>query len=309
MTPFIKVNNLYTIFTDIPITIGPDHPHYKEIAEILDNERNDDLTPLLHPMKRKVEKLLAHPNFRVVNGQLFHNGNPVYGYIVDRIFELIEANKPIARMLNFLEKLLQNPSNRVYEQLFKFLETGSVPITEDGDFLAYKRINKDYTDVRTGKIFNRVGDEVSMPRQQVDDNPNNTCSHGLHVCSFDYIANFSGERLVVVKVNPCDVVSIPVDYNHTKMRVCRYKVISEIPIDTAKNIWAERFVNLKPEEPEEEPEEERWYSIELESDSNNAEEETTTYFRCLAKNETEARDKAEAKFPYYYIINSIDVTE
>jgi len=31
---------------------------------------------------------------------------------------------------------------------------------------------------------------------------------------------------VLVKVNPKDVVSVPVDYNNTKMRVCRYEVIS-----------------------------------------------------------------------------------
>ena len=32
---------------------------------------------------------------------------------------------------------------------------------------------------------------------------------------------------MLVKVDPADVVSIPVDYNNTKMRCCRYEVIGE----------------------------------------------------------------------------------
>lgn len=34
-------------------------------------------------------------------------------------------------------------------------------------------------------------------------------------------------HIVLCEVSPTDVVSIPVDYNNTKMRVCYYKVIAE----------------------------------------------------------------------------------
>jgi hypothetical protein len=65
-----------------------------------------------------------------------------------------------------------------------------------------------------------------MARDLVDDNPNNTCSAGLHVACFDYAKGF-GSRLVEVKVNPRDVVCVPTDYNGTKMRTCRFEVVAE----------------------------------------------------------------------------------
>lgn len=66
-----------------------------------------------------------------------------------------------------------------------------------------------------------------MERSLVDDNPNNTCSSGLHVASFKYAEDFGSGRLVLCEVDPRDVVSVPVDYNSQKMRTCKYKVIGE----------------------------------------------------------------------------------
>ncbi|CAM6053339.1 unnamed protein product [Sphagnum tenellum] len=35
-----------------------------------------------------------------------------------------------------------------------------------------------------------------------------------------------GNTIVIVKIDPADVVSVPVDYNCAKMRICRYEVLS-----------------------------------------------------------------------------------
>jgi hypothetical protein len=66
-----------------------------------------------------------------------------------------------------------------------------------------------------------------MNRQDVDDNCNNTCSTGLHFCSLNYLGSFgsSGDPVVILKIDPKDVVSIPVDYNNTKGRCCKYEVV------------------------------------------------------------------------------------
>jgi hypothetical protein len=50
----------------------------------------------------------------------------------------------------------------------------------------------------------------------------------LHVCSQSYLGHFGGDRVIVCKINPKDVVSVPADYNNAKMRVCRYEVVSEL---------------------------------------------------------------------------------
>jgi hypothetical protein len=65
----------------------------------------------------------------------------------------------------------------------------------------------------------------------VDEDPNNTCSYGLHVANWDYAYNNYGGKsdiMLEVEVDPADVVAIPVDYNQSKMRVCKYKVINVV---------------------------------------------------------------------------------
>jgi hypothetical protein len=75
---------------------------------------------------------------------------------------------------------------------------------------------------------NSVGKIVEMERNEVDDNKDRTCSSGLHFCSLGYLSHFGGERIMIVKINPRDVVSIPSDYNDTKGRACRYEVVGEL---------------------------------------------------------------------------------
>ena len=51
------------------------------------------------------------------------------------------------------------------------------------------------------------------------------------MCSFDYLPSYASaddDRVMITKVNPRDVVAIPMDYHNTKMRVSRYEVIGEL---------------------------------------------------------------------------------
>ena len=69
---------------------------------------------------------------------------------------------------------------------------------------------------------------VYMDRNLVDEDKDRTCSVGLHFASFNYLQHFGGSRIVVVKINPKDVVAIPSDYNNSKGRTCCYEVIEEV---------------------------------------------------------------------------------
>jgi hypothetical protein len=113
-------------------------------------------------------------------------------------------------------------------ELYGFLEKNNLPITPDGHFLAYKKVRQNYLDVHSGTMDNSVGKVVEMERFKVDDKAENTCSSGLHFCSQSYLNHFGGERVVIVKINPKDVVSIPTDYDFSKGRACRYEVIGEV---------------------------------------------------------------------------------
>ena len=164
----------------------------------------------------------------IVNGEVHYAGEAVHGALTDMILKYVDEGMPFEPLTLFLEKLMQNPSNRSRTQLYGFIEKHLFAINSEGDFLAYKRIRDDYTDCYTGSIDNSVGQTVTMDRGAVNDNPDQTCSHGLHVCGFSYLGSFGGARIVLVAVNPANVVSIPSDYDHAKMRVCEYDVVQEI---------------------------------------------------------------------------------
>jgi len=128
---------------------------------------------------------------------------------------------------------MQNTSLRNIETLYDFMKSAGIPLTDDGCFLAYKFVGNDYKDCYSRTIDNSVGSVVKMDRNKVDDDPNRTCSRGLHVGNFEYSGSPSGDRRVVIcKVHPKDVVAIPVDYDAAKMRVCEYEVVGEVEKST-----------------------------------------------------------------------------
>lgn len=303
MTPFIKVNDSYTIFAKFPCTLTKDHPQYEKIANILDNNLDQDITQYFNTEETIKTELTR--SFTIKNHKLYYQETELHGYIVNKLLELHHKKLSTTRIINFLENLLQNPSNRVYENLYEFLEKGKNPITEDGHFLAFKRINKDYTDVHTSTFLNIPGNTLEMPRNLVDDNPNNTCSTGLHVCSLDYLKEFSGERIIICKVNPKDVVAIPIDYNQTKMRVCRYEVISEITLKEAEHYWETLEKREDPyyeEDKDEDEDIDKDYSLYKLTLKRFDAVDTIEYY-CKASNLSEAREKAIEKHPNHTMTN------
>jgi DNA-binding XRE family transcriptional regulator len=173
----------------------------------------------------------------LIDGQVFLDGQPQRNVVSERILDMVADGFDIDPMLRFLENVYRNPAPWAIDELFLFLETNRLPITDDGCFLAYKVVNKDYTDCYTGRISNQVGEKPKMKREDVDPVRDHHCSRGFHFCSYEYIAAFMGyydqkRRLMLLKVNPADVVSIPSDYNNTKGRCWKYEVIDEIDITT-----------------------------------------------------------------------------
>jgi hypothetical protein len=168
---------------------------------------------------------------RIEGSNIFYNDREVTGLVASRIFEVIRLGLDVTPMVKFLENLMANPSKRAVDELFGFMEACNLPITSDGHFLAYKRVREDYKDVHSGSLDNSVGKVLSMERNLVDEDKNNTCSYGLHFCSYDYLRHFGGSRIVVLKINPADVVAIPADYNNSKGRTCKYEVVDELPVN------------------------------------------------------------------------------
>lgn len=172
----------------------------------------------------------------VKDGTVLYNGKPLHNALTTKMLNMMNQGFNITPLVNFLDRVMLNPSSTAVEELYLFLESGHIPISPDGYILAYKAVRHDYKDYHSGKFDNSVGSKHEMPRNQVDDNRHNTCSHGFHFCSLSYSKQFlrSGGHLMIVKIDPADVVSIPSDYNNTKGRTWKYEVVGEYAV-TDKN--------------------------------------------------------------------------
>jgi len=172
-------------------------------------------------------------NFRFEDGVLYYEDEQVHDVITDRIVEMLKGGFDHTPMLAFLERLYQNPSYRAINELYTFLQHKFLPITPDGYFLAYKAVQSDFKDKYSGTFDNSVGKTVKISRRKVDDNCDVGCSHGLHVGAIDYVKSYGshGDKVVICKVDPADVVSVPLDSEHQKVRCCGYEVVGEYAED------------------------------------------------------------------------------
>jgi hypothetical protein len=135
-------------------------------------------------------------------------------------------NEDPGPLFKFWEKLQKNPSFRSVQQLWPFMDHKGIAFAPDGDILAYKSVRQDYRDHHSGEFDNHPGKILTMPRNQVSDDPNVACAEGFHFGSMNFAEGFnSGGRIIIAKINPADVVAVPYDDSMQKMRTCRYEVI------------------------------------------------------------------------------------
>jgi hypothetical protein len=201
----------------------------------------------------------TNKSVRIDGSRIFYDEREVTGLVASRVFETIRLGLDTAPITNFLGNLMLNPSKRAVDESMGFIEACDLPLTEDGFFLAYKRVNATYFDVHSSTVLNKPAElmtaedritingtqgkqsevkvelingvtTVSMPRNLVNEDRDQTCSEGLHFCSFSYLSSFRGARIVILKINPADIVSIPSDYNNSKGRTCKYQVVGEVDL-------------------------------------------------------------------------------
>lgn len=191
--------------------------------------------------------------FVIVGDNITFQGNPLPKALVTKILSIIRDGLPIEHFEKFWENLKENPSAQSVAELTDFLSYKELPITEDGYLIAYKGVKDDYysstgnkdtivlqgTVNDQGQIYNGVGEIIEVARNCVDDDRTNECSFGLHCGSLDYARGFSS-RMVLVKVNPKDVVSVPKDYSFQKCRVSKYEVVSDFVEEIITSVVDER---------------------------------------------------------------------
>ena len=165
--------------------------------------------------------------------QVVINGEPVDLplSIIKHTASVLTSGGQLTSVLNFIKRIQKNPNPEIYQDLFAWVQNGDFVLTEDGCFLAYKKVCEDYKDIYTGTMDNSIGATPEVPRHKVVRDREQTCAYGLHWCSWDYLSCYGstqGYRVVLVKVAPEDVDRIPVDYNRQKGVSWTYTVIGEI---------------------------------------------------------------------------------
>lgn len=261
MASYIRTDDHLTIVFDDGVSahVYANTPRFKDVRDAL-NAKNYELARKLalpaEQVKSQLRETFGYEEDQVTieHGIVKYEGKEMENTLTRRMLQMLDEGFDIAPLKLFLINLQGNPSFRAVNELYGFLEKGNLPITEDGYFLAYKKVGADYKDCHTHTVLNKLAAEfthdelislpivsgnvtvdivngvtvVSMPRNYVDEDSRNECSNGLHFCSKDYLSAFRGEHTMIVKINPADVVAIPADYNSSKGRTCRYEVFGEL---------------------------------------------------------------------------------
>ncbi len=252
--PFIMSKDAITVMVNgTANTVREGQINFLALRDAIRNKDWDAIPDLVSPA-RAVEKFAAG-RVSVQNGEVLLDGEVVHNAVTGRILDMVSEGFDADPLMRFLERLMQNPSRTAVNELYLWLEGTRLPITEDGCFMAYKKVRDDYRDFYTGEVLNKPAElmtdadleyikqvrgnvtvtvengvtTLSMPRNKVDDDRNRTCSYGLHFCSLSYLPAYHGGqgRVLLVKIDPADVVSIPSDYDNAKGRAMRYEIMGE----------------------------------------------------------------------------------
>lgn len=210
-------------------TLGSNSEIFNDVGMLLLNNKIDEAVALIEAgIAAKAEVAIdLGPDMKLLDGILYWHGIKQESGIARRIVSDIETGKFDNRYVEFMRKLMLNPSYKSVEMLYDFLEHNKFEILENGNILAYKGLKRTENGPRdwfTGLVPNWANTTVTMPRNMVEDDPTKACSQGLHIASKEYARDYG--NVVEVSVDPADIVSVPYNYNNKKCRCCRYEVLT-----------------------------------------------------------------------------------
>ena len=217
--------------------VSENHRNFKKVRDNLNTATADELLALIDMPVQTVEPVspslsdvtMGHVVVDAAAGTVCYNGEHVEQCLADKIAELQSDGLPIDGMVEFIKRIYNQMSMRTRTELLSFIDRNGLVIDSEGCFLAYKAVRNNYLDKYSGTIDNSPGQVVQMDRSKVDDNYQRGCSKGLHCGALAYISWYGGgdDRIVIVKVDPADVVSVPSDSSCQKIRTCKYTVVGD----------------------------------------------------------------------------------
>ena len=238
------ISGFITVFIEgKQYTINASNPAFPNALKAYKESDWQGLVDSIHPANKLHRLYFQYENIEVKDGNVYIDGDAVTSIVAERVLNALAGDVDAVHIFKFMTRLQLNPSKRAVDELYTFLEHKNLPITDSGTFLAYKAVRSDYSDKHTGTFFNTVGSVLTMPRNKVDDDKEVGCSYGFHAGTLEYASDFANhyDKMVVVEIDPADVVSIPTDCNFQKLRTCRYKVVAEYEKPLVEDKYTSNF--------------------------------------------------------------------
>lgn len=227
-----------------PFNVMKDALNYQDLFKALSEGASVDVIRNLASPLKALKTLANDEGMSILEDpetgeiRVEYNGQPLRGVIATRILDLFRAEKGFEIYRRFVAKAISNRDPAAVDQLFRFMEANRLSIHPDGDVLAFKAVRQDYFDHHSGTVLYKLGTYVSMDRAKCNPDPHQTCSTGLHVGGDGYVrSQYSGSRMLLIKINPADFVSVPFDYNNSKARVCKLFVYAETTETAMKDVF------------------------------------------------------------------------
>lgn len=202
---------------------NPEMPH---ILELCKNARWGEIETLNNINKAimKSKNVVVEKDTVKIDGVTVCNTATPLMEFIKILQEKGVIDSEISRIKPFLENMFENPFIDAVQEIYDYCKAMDFEITDDGCFLAYKNVRSDLGSIfDNGATKHKIGEYTEV--KMYDTERTNTCSKGLHFCSKSYLQHYVGEVTIIVKINPKDVVSIPVDYNFAKGRCRKYLVV------------------------------------------------------------------------------------
>ncbi|QIG70517.1 RIIB lysis inhibitor [Rhizobium phage RHph_N38] len=202
--------------------------------------------PLTSDVVTKNETVVAVlPNGRIIPGMENLKSHLNHAKDPDQI-------EGLKRFVERMSVMLDKRAHSV-EDLLTFMERGDMPVTINGDIIAYKALNPSkngvvFTDKHSGNVKQRVGSFVNVREDLVDKNRRNECSNGLHVARKGYLKGFarSNDPIFIILVAPEDVVTVP-HGDANKVRTMGYHIVAQLPPEAAQAVMANQPITQFPE--------------------------------------------------------------
>ena len=152
----ILTEDSVTLFVELkPVHIGKDHPKFQLIYDLAMQDKIEEAIELID-VKAAIQEAIEGTCLAIRDDSVYYGDICIEGLLGDRLMMFLEKGIDITPLTNFIVQLYKNPSYRAVTELFGFLEGSGLPITPDGCFVAYKRVNHDCKDCYTSTKIGRA---------------------------------------------------------------------------------------------------------------------------------------------------------